>query len=110
MLAGDLNDLRQFTLDVQLEGVLIRSLSHAGHAGDIFKPFHRGRASKADLYLVLVEIFERGDMIDLDQLAFADDRDAVAGLLYFWVECARRGRRCVPQRGPRLPFYRIPAG
>ena len=84
MLSGDANDLRQLALDVQLERAFIPSLSHTSHIGDIFEPFHGGRASKADLYIVLVEIFERRDMIDRDQPPFADDGDAVAGLLYFW--------------------------
>src|ERR1700730_16418967 len=82
MLSCYSNYLCQFTLDVQLEGMLVRSLSHSGYTGNIFEPFHRGRTSKADLHTVLADIFERGNVIDLDQPPFADDGDAVAGLLY----------------------------
>src|SRR6266700_2619520 len=81
MVARDANDLGQCTLDVQLQGTLICSLSHSGHARDMVEPVYRGWARKTDLDIVLADLFERRDMTDLDQSPFADDRDAVAGML-----------------------------
>src|SRR5260370_25292056 len=82
MLSRDLNDLRQCTLYVQLKVVLICSLSYFGHALDIFEPFHRGRVGETDLHIMLADVFELGNMINLDQPSFADDRHTVAGMLY----------------------------
>ena len=109
VLAGDVNDLPQVTLDAQLQGVLIRALSHVGYARD-FEPVEGGRASKGDLHIVLVNLFERRHMINLDQSSLTDDRHAVAGMLDLWQNVRGEEDRPVPRRAPRLPFDKIPAG
>src|SRR5260370_28555984 len=81
VLARDVNDLHQVTLDTQLQGVLICAPSHAGYARDLLEPLDRGRASKGDLYIVLADLFKRRHVIDLDQPSLADDRHAVASML-----------------------------
>src|SRR5579884_457797 len=83
MLAGDVNDLRQVTLDAQVQSALIRALSHVGYAYDLLEPGSLGWASKSDLHIVLVDLFKRGHVIDLDQSSLANDGDAVAGALDF---------------------------
>ncbi len=86
MLAREVNDLHQWTLDIQLEGVLIYSLRHAGHARDLFEPRYRGRTRKADLDIVLADLFERGNVVDFDQPPFANDRYTVARVLNLWQD------------------------
>src|SRR5579884_3538625 len=49
----------------------------------MLKPLRGGRPGKADLHVVLVDVFERGDVIDLDQPSLANDRHAVAGVFDF---------------------------
>src|SRR5258706_2619244 len=105
ILARDVNDLRQVTLDRELQGVLICTLSHAGYARDLLEPRDLGRASKGDLYIVSVDLFQRRHMIDLDQPSLADDRHAVAGMLDLWQDV--RGEEDSPSLSTHLGDHAI---
>src|SRR2546428_10966895 len=85
--------------------MLIRSLLHLDHARDLLEPLERGWASKADLHLVLVDVFERRNVIDLDQPPCADDCDAVAGVLDLRKDV--RGEEDRPSLGAPLSDHAI---
>ena len=105
VLAGDVNDLRQVTLDAQLQGVLIRAPSHVGYTHDVLEPRALGWASKGDLYIVLVDLFKRRHVIDLDQSSLADDRHAVAGMLHLRQDV--RGEEDGPTLSAHLGYHTI---
>src|SRR5579884_1790281 len=81
--ARDLDDLCQRPLNVELHAAPVDSSFRFDDARDMLKPLRGGRPGKADLHIVLVDILERGDVIDLDQPPFANDRHAVAGVFDF---------------------------
>src|SRR5260370_8017678 len=81
VLAGDVNDLHQVTLDTQMQGVLICAPSHAGYARDLLEPRALGWATKGDPYIVLVDLFKRRNVIDLDHMPFADTPHAPPSML-----------------------------
>src|SRR5579864_6169848 len=83
MFACNFYDLSQCSLDMQLQDTCVGPRHHIDHACDMLKPFHCGWARKTDLHIVLANIFECGDMVDLDQSSLTDNRHAVTSMLYF---------------------------
>ena len=65
----------------------------------------RHRPGERELDLVVGEVAQRLDPVDLDQPAFADDRDAVAGSLDLAQDVARQEDR--PALGLRLADERV---
>src|SRR5579883_1894905 len=81
MFRRNLNDSCEITPDRQAYACTAVAGRGADYLGQALEPIRRGCGRKADLYIILFQLFQLVDLIGLDQLSLTDNADAIARML-----------------------------